>query len=168
MKVDIRIAENERMDLLRGINKEDYFRKLEFFFAEEIVSFVLVPEHTETIELSVSLLYEPEMRDVNMEYRKLNCATDVLAFPLWEENGELALPSCWEVLPLGDIVVCPEVVTKAAEEAKKSFVEEFTLVLCHGMLHLCGLDHCSEDDERAMWEVQDSMVRRFMEDIINV
>lgn len=164
MRVDIRIAENARTDLLQGIETADYFKKMEIFLAGMLVDLVAIPDGTETVELSLSLISEPEMRAVNTQYRGIDSATDVLSFPLWEEDvsGRFAPPDAWEVLPLGDIVICPEFVASAAEEVKRSFLEEFTLVLCHGVLHLCGFDHDSEEGEKKMWDTQDSMVSRFL------
>lgn len=164
MKVDIRIEENARTDLIQRIAAADYFVRLEAILAEKLEELPVMRERAETVEISLSSLTGPEMRGVNMEYREIDSATDVLSFPLWEEDGVFSPPSGWDVLPLGDIVVCPEIIAKSAEEAKKSFLEELTLVLCHGALHLCGFDHDSEESEKEMWEQQNSMVRGFFED----
>lgn len=163
MRVDIRVAENERSDLTREIEAADLFSRLETFFAGRLVSLELIPDGAETVELSLSLLSEAEMRDVSMEYREIDSATDVLSFPLWEEDGVFAPPTDWQTLPLGDIVICPEVVARGASEAGRSFIEEFTLVFCHGVLHLCGFDHDCEEKEKVMWNMQDAMLRSFFE-----
>lgn len=163
MKVDIRIAENARTDLTQRIGAADYFVRLEALLAEKLGKLPAMQGRAEAVEISVSSLSEPEMRGVNMEYREIDSATDVLSFPLWEENGVFDPPAGWDVLPLGDIVVCPDIIAKSAEEAKKSFIEELTLVLCHGALHLCGFDHDSEEREKEMWEEQNAMVSGFME-----
>lgn len=165
MRVDMRIAESARIDLLQGIELPVYIEKLETYLAGMLANLVKIPDGTETIELSLSLLPESEMRGVNMQYRGIDSATDVLSFPLWEEDEHslFSPPEEWETLPIGDIVICPELVAAAAEEAEKSFIEEFTLVLCHGVLHLCGFDHDSEESEKKMWETQDAMVSSFLE-----
>lgn len=163
MKVDIRARENALADLMRGIDAADYLTRLEAILAEGLGKLPALRERAEAVEISLSSLSEPEMRGVNMEYREIDSATDVLSFPLWEEDGVFDPPEGWDVLPLGDIVVCPDIIAKSAEEAKKAFLEELTLVLCHGALHLCGFDHDSEEREKEMWEWQNSLVRGFME-----
>ena len=69
-----------------------------------------------TVELSVTLLGPDEMRSVNREYRERDEATDVLSFPLWEADGRF-LPdgTLTELLPLGDILICPEEVARLHE-----------------------------------------------------
>lgn len=165
MKVNIRVEENVLADLARGIDAAAYLRTLEAILAEGLGALSALRERAETVEISLSSLSEPEMRGVNMEYREIDSATDVLSFPLWEEEGVFDPPAGWDVLPLGDIVVCPDIIAKSAEDAKKAFLEELTLVLCHGALHLCGFDHDSEEREKEMWEQQNSMVSRFMEGV---
>lgn len=161
MKVTIRIARDAPSDLTQGVKTVPYFKQLEGLFARQLMELGLIPESVETVELSVSLLSESGMRDINNEYRQSDSATDVLSFPLWEETGVFTPPDNWEVLPLGDVVLCPEVITRAAKENKKTFIEEFTLNLCHGMLHLCGFDHDSDEREKEMWALQSKMVRLF-------
>lgn len=161
MKVTISIADDAPTSLAQGVETAAYLKQLEALFARQLAKLDLMPVTVEIVELSVSILSEAKMRDLNSEYRQSELATDVLSFPLWEEAGVFTPPEDWKALPLGDIVLCPEVIARAAEDNKKTFLEELTLDLCHGLLHLCGFDHDSEEREKEMWAVQSEMVSLF-------
>jgi probable rRNA maturation factor len=92
----------------------------------------------ESGHLSVELVGEDRIRELNREHRGLDAPTDVLSFPI-DEAGSVPGPR-----ELGDVVVCPE---HAAD------VGEATV---HGVLHLCGYDH--ETDEGEMLELQDAVM----------
>lgn len=80
-------------------------------------------------ELSVLLVGNPRIRDLNRAYRGIDKPTDVLSFPMDDEHL------------LGDIVIS---VDKAAEQAERFGVtldEEFARLMVHGLLHLIGYDH---------------------------
>lgn len=163
MKVNIRIAENSTPGLMREIDEAAYLKRLEELFASQLAVLGSIPKSAEDVDLSLSVLSQADMQNVNKEYRDIDSATDVLSFPLWEESGVFVPPADWESLPLGDILVCPDVVARDAEEEKKTFIEELTLVICHGMLHLVGFDHDNEEREKEMWELQSHMLESFLE-----
>lgn len=79
--------------------------------------------------LSVELVGEARIRDLNRMHRGRDRATDVLSFPL-DGAGPAAGPR-----ELGDVVICPEQAADLAEAA------------VHGVLHLCGYDHEADDGE---------------------
>jgi len=78
------------------------------------------------------------MRELNRRHRGINSPTDVLSFPV-DESAGAAGPR-----ELGDVVVC-------AEEA-----HDLTEVVIHGVLHLCGYDH--ETDDGKMLALQESVL----------
>jgi probable rRNA maturation factor len=92
-----------------------------------------------TGELSVSLVTAGEMEELHERYLGESGATDVLAFPMGEEDL------------LGDVVICPEVA--ATQNADMS--EELRLLVVHGILHLLGYNHEEDADRRKMWERQE-------------
>ena len=99
-------------------------------------------------ELSIALVGEGRMRDINKSYRGKNRVTDVLSFSGKKTSKEkFVLPA--EVAPgLGEIVICLREVKKNAKKFKVAFNEELIKVLIHGLLHLLGYDH-EEDENRA-------------------
>ncbi len=112
-----------------------------------------------SVEVSINLISSEEMAELNSAYRGVNGPTDVLSFPLWEEEQTFAPPEGWKELPLGDIVVCDDVVALHAEEHGVPVVEELALVLVHGFLHLLGWDHDTPEKESTMWREQAAHVR---------
>ncbi len=85
-------------------------------------------------ELSVSLVGDRRMRRLNRRYRGKDRTTDVLAFAVRE--GPLA-----GVPQLGDVVISVPTALRQAREANRTLDQEMTVLLIHGILHLCGYDH---------------------------
>jgi len=117
-------------------------------------------EETREAEVSVSFVDPNSMAELNRTYRQVEGPTDVLSFPLWEEEGRFCPPP-WEVLPLGDVVICPEQVQP--QEGGGSKERQMLLVLHHGFLHLLGWDHDTPQKEQDMWELQERMVSDTLE-----
>jgi probable rRNA maturation factor len=89
--------------------------------------------------LSLELVDEARIRELNRDHRAKDEPTDVLSFPI-DGTGPAAGPR-----ELGDVVICPEH-TKDVPEA-----------VVHGVLHLCGYDH--ETDGGEMLELQANIMR---------
>ncbi len=98
---------------------------------------------------SVSLRFvdSAESSQLNMDYREKNKPTNVLSFPA---NFPAELGKNLEFLPLGDIVVCPEIVAKEAEDQGKALDAHWAHMLIHGALHLSGLDHSNDSEAELM------------------
>ncbi len=86
-------------------------------------------------ELSLSLVGDAEMRELNRRYRGKDRPTDVLAFPLHEPP----LPA--RVASLGDVVISIETAAIAARERRRPLVRCLDDLVIHGILHLLGYDH---------------------------
>ncbi len=87
-------------------------------------------------EVSVTLVDNEAIRALNREYRKIDRETDVLSFPIFDEDfddGERAI--------LGDIVLSLEKAASQAEEYGHSFERELAFLVVHSVLHLLGYDH---------------------------
>jgi probable rRNA maturation factor len=120
----------------------------------------LLPEGTlpAKVEISLSFLSLGEMKAQNRKYRGLDEPTDVLSFPLWEEDGVFRPGRSLPTLPLGDILICPEYV-RAAVSSEEEFQREMALMLAHGFLHLLGWDH-DTDERRSAMEVRQELIRK--------
>jgi probable rRNA maturation factor len=91
-------------------------------------------------DVSVRIVDEDESRQLNRQYRQLDRATNVLAFPAGSADGFSGLPAS-EVQPLGDLVICGPLVEREADDQGKSAAGHWGHLLVHGMLHLLGYDH---------------------------
>lgn len=106
-------------------------------------------------EVSVTFTDNEQIHDINLYHRNIDSETDVLSFPLMDENG-LSLNHETDCYMLGDIVISTEKAIQQAEEFGHSFEREIAFLTVHSMLHLLGYDHVTgEEDEREMFAKQD-------------
>ena len=89
-------------------------------------------------ELSVLLVDDEQIRRLNRRYRDRDSATDVLAFPQQEADEPLSSPA--DRL-LGDIVISVPTARRQARENDHTLERELIILLVHGLLHLLGYDH---------------------------
>ena len=102
------------------------------------------------VEVSVRVVDEHEMRKLNRDYRQQDKPTNVLAFPA----GDAAFVPPGERPLLGDIVVCASVVAREADEQGKPLDHHWCHMLVHGILHLLGHDHDTDQEAKAMEAVE--------------
>lgn len=88
-----------------------------------------------------------EGRTLNRDYRQKDYATNVLSFP-------------YEVEPavVGDMVICPDVVTREAAEQGKVVAAHYAHLVVHGMLHLQGYDHETSRDDAERMEAMERLI----------
>ena len=117
-------------------------------------------------EISLSLLTPAEMEEENEKYRGIAAPTDVLSFPLWEEDGRFVVASPLPVLPLGDILLCPAYIRhNAPGPSDEDMVRELALMVVHGFLHLIGWDHCTDEETAQMESEQTRLLDALLESI---
>jgi probable rRNA maturation factor len=106
-------------------------------------------------EVSVSFVTNEEIHKLNREYRGVDRPTDVLSFPLDEEDevfGEM------DVL-LGDIVISMETAMEQAKEFGHGLTREVVYLTVHSMFHLMGYDHEAEDEKEVMREREKTVLK---------
>ena len=110
-------------------------------------------------EVSVTIVDNEAIREINKETRNLNMPTDVLSFPMlyFDKDGNI-IDSDYdmdgEVYILGDIVISAERAKMQAEEFGHSIMREYAFLIAHSMLHLLGYDHMEEEERMVMEEKQ--------------
>ena len=108
---------------------------------------------TEPCEVSVTFADNEGIQAINREYRNIDAPTDVLSFPLFEEQGGKK--------QLGDIVLSLERCAAQAEEFGHSFERECAFLTVHSTLHLLGYDHVNgEEEEMDMRKRQTAIVEK--------
>jgi len=100
------------------------------------------------VELSVALVDDPTMRQLNRRYRRLDRPTDVLAFAMAEGEPLASAPSTPELL--GDVIVSVDTARRQARSRRRPLRDELTTLLAHGLLHSLGHDHRTDRQEREM------------------
>jgi probable rRNA maturation factor len=103
--------------------------------------------------LGVRVVGPTESRRLNARYRGRDKPTNVLSFPAAE------LPAGPE-RPLGDLVICPDVLRAEAREQHKSLRAHWAHLVVHGALHLVGYDHEDPADASRMERREVSVLRR--------
>lgn len=110
------------------------------------------------VEVSLALVDDREMRELNRTYRGVDASTDVLSFAMREATaGEPPVDAREEAL-LGDVVISLETAARQAREYGHSLEREAGFLLAHGLLHLLGYDH----DEPARAEVMQKKQEEIM------
>ena len=94
-------------------------------------------------QLSIRIVDESESQHLNNTYRGKDKPTNVLSFPM-------DIPEEFDVPMLGDLVICAPVVAREAREQHKSLQAHWAHMVIHGMLHLQGYDHISDDEAEQM------------------
>lgn len=115
-------------------------------------------------EVSVTIVDNEAIREINKETRNIDRPTDVLSFPMlyFDENGDI-IDSDYDmdgdVLVLGDIVISAERAKEQAEEFGHSFRREIAFLTVHSMLHLLGYDHVDDPEgEKIMFAKQEEIL----------
>lgn len=116
-----------------------------------------------TAELSLTLVRNPEMKELNAKYRGVDRATDVISFAINDED-DLTLPAELQAelpLDLGDLFISLDKVKEQALFLGHSEDREFGFLLVHGFLHLNGYDHETPADEAAMFSLQEAILTAY-------
>lgn len=112
-------------------------------------------------EVSIVLVDDSYIRELNRAYRKKDQTTDVLSFAMLEETGEE--PEIFGIDDdhvLGDVFISMETAERQAKEYGHSLERETVYLAVHGMLHLLGYDHEDEKDrERMRGKEEEVMVK---------
>lgn len=125
---------------------------------ERLGEFVLDAEDVAfEAELSVAIVGEDEMANLNERYRGKDGSTDVLSFPC-DDPCPVAGD---QPVAIGDVIVAPEVAARQAAEYASTVEAELDLLLVHGILHLLGYDHEADADAEAMQARERELLARW-------
>jgi probable rRNA maturation factor len=98
-------------------------------------------------ELSIALVDDATIHELNRSFRSKDKPTDVLAFAM--EEGEPS-PRGQGARLLGDVIVSIDTASRQARQRRRPLLDEVTMLLAHGLLHLLGHDHQTDQEEREM------------------
>jgi probable rRNA maturation factor len=114
-------------------------------------------------ELCIKLVDEQTIAELNEQWMDKDGPTDVLAFPMDELRPGLVNEEPEEGI-LGDLMVCPAVARRQADEARAkgqagyTADDELDLLTVHGILHLLGYDHAEPEEKAEMFGLQDRLL----------
>jgi probable rRNA maturation factor len=125
---------------------------------KKIISWIRVAlqeiEYHDNVQLTLRVVTEKEMIDLNGTYRQKWVSTNVLAFPFEPLSGVT-------VALIGDVVICASVVQQQAIEQDKTYEQHWAHMVVHATLHLLGFDHDTEDGTEKMESVEKAILLKF-------
>lgn len=133
----INVLFDNRQDIMEIT--DDSFKAIE----KAIESVIKAEELEEDFEVSVSFVTNEEIKELNKEFRNVDSETDVLSFPMDDEEFE-------GVIILGDIVLSTQRIIEQANDFGHSLEREMAYLTVHSMLHLLGYDHMNGDEKEEM------------------
>lgn len=139
-------------------DKEAIRYSLKMLIRRSIEATLAYEEMGDGFEVSVTFCDNEKIREMNNRFRGIDRATDVLSFPLFDDDGMDAHVEELNCM-LGDIVLSLEKARAQAEEFGHSFEREVAFLTVHSVLHLLGYDHeTGEADEQDMRRRQSEIV----------
>lgn len=128
--------------------------------AEDCTREALLEEEIEDdAEVSLTMVDNARIRELNAEFREIDRETDVLSFPMGDENGFEVNPET-DALLLGDIVISLEKAKVQSEEYGHSMKREVAFLIAHSLFHLLGYDHMTPEEEAEMFAKQENVLQR--------
>ena len=116
---------------------------------QKYMEFVVKKLEIETAIFNIIFVSNEEIHRINKEYRKVDRVTDVISFAL--EDNRL----------LGDIYIAVDIAYDQAIEYNHSREREVCFLATHGLLHLLGYDHMTEEDEKEMFGKQEELLKEY-------
>ena len=108
--------------------------------------------------ISVSLVNDETIHQINNDYRHIDKVTDVISFAFNDGEDRKTLYHSGSMVVLGDIYICVDQAKRQAEEYGHPLDREMRFLFVHGLLHLLGYDHMKKEDEEIMFPLQEEIL----------
>ncbi len=120
----------------------------------------------DNFEVSITIVDDNRIHEINRDYRSIDRPTDVISFALEDDDEDFSLFFDEDTdedeieLPrlLGDIFISIDKTKEQADDYGHSFERELGFLTVHGFLHLNGYDHQTEDEEKEMFGLQEKIL----------
>lgn len=119
------------------------------------------------LKAEVVLANEEEIRKLNSENRNVDKVTDVLSFPTLDGiRNKILVPEDYPYeidgnrIFIGSVALCLEQAKRQADELGHSTEREYVYLVIHGLLHLFGFDHMTDEDKKEMRSHEKSILKR--------
>jgi probable rRNA maturation factor len=113
-------------------------------------------------EVSITVVSNEKIREINREYRDKDKVTDVISFAIEDDLlKEFDMEGITIPRDLGDIFISYDKAVEQAEEYGHSVERELGFLMVHGFLHLNGYDHMTDEDEKRMFALQEEILKEY-------
>ncbi|SDJ60056.1 probable rRNA maturation factor [Alkalibacterium thalassium] len=119
-------------------------------------------------EVSITVVSNEKIREINREYRDKDKVTDVISFAIEDDEDdeddllkEFDMEGITIPRDLGDIFISYDKAVEQAEEYGHSVERELGFLMVHGFLHLNGYDHMTDEDEKRMFALQEEILKEY-------
>ncbi len=140
------------------------------FNAQEIANSLLSTlNQTGNVSVELSIVDQALIQSVNKKFRNIDAVTDVLSFPTLDDiryknitasEFPLDLDESGNAVFIGSIIICKERAINQAKEFNHSLERELGYLFCHGLLHLFGYDHMTDEDDLEMRELASTTLNK--------
>ena len=133
----------------------------------------------ENLEVNIDFVSPLKIKKINKKFRGVNKVTDIISFPFllkpntsgmqliegenFNEKFKFAINPETQNIVLGDLYICFSKMKKQAKEFGTGIEREFVYLCLHGLLHLLGYDHMTEDDKKVMREKEELILKNVFE-----
>ena len=129
----------------------EYGYDKDYSFLDDVIKRTLKHEKVKKANFSIVLVDNEKIQYLNKNYRNIDRITDVISFA-FEDNERMVYNN---VRFLGEIYICIPRMIEQAESYGHSETRELAFLTVHGLLHLLGYDHMTEEDEKEMFTLQE-------------
>ncbi len=141
-------------------NKVNYTKDLQQVITNVTKTVAKLGKLPKNTEVSILIVDNSYIQELNFIYRGLNQPTDVLSFAMNElAEDEPDFEFTGEINVLGDIVISLEQALQQSQEYNHSLERELGYLVAHGMLHLLGYDHETTDEQKAMRDLEEKIMQ---------
>ena len=137
------------MDRSYMIIDNDMYKDYDYLY--KVLDSTLEHEKVTNGIFTIIFVSDDEIHQINKQYRNVDRVTDVISFA-FEDSDNIRYNN---LRMLGDIYICIPQMKRQAEDYGHSEKRELSFLAVHGLLHLLGYDHMTEEDEKIMFGLQE-------------
>ena len=121
----------------------------------------------ETFDIGILLTTNKTIKKYNETYRGKKRPTDILSFSYYEVSpGEKIVAASDEEKNLGDLILSPEYIVSSAKKLGVSFEHRLLILLIHGICHLIGYDHETDEEYHQMKALEDQLLSKLPQELV--
>ncbi len=114
----------------------------------------------DTLSFDIIFVDDNKIQDINREYRQKDRPTDVITFALFADDDFKMIFE--NEINLGEILISVDTAIKQSKDNNNSFETEILTLICHGVLHLFGFDHLTNEDYNFIVKIQNDVLNAIL------